>query len=77
MFTHIMIGTDDVQAAKGFYDAVLGALGYGEGTLLNEGRGVGYSNGTGFFAAVIPGTGMPPASPTAALSALRPPLPRR
>jgi catechol 2,3-dioxygenase-like lactoylglutathione lyase family enzyme len=57
MFTHIMIGTDDVQAAKGFYDAVLGALGYGEGTLLNDGRGVGYSNGTGFFAAVIPRDG--------------------
>jgi len=28
MFTHIMVGTDDVTAARKFYDAALGALGH-------------------------------------------------
>ncbi|HKI74585.1 MAG TPA: VOC family protein, partial [Pseudomonadales bacterium] len=28
MFSHIMIGANDVEASKRFYDAVLGALGH-------------------------------------------------
>ena len=27
MFSHVMIGTNDLEKAKSFYDAVLGALG--------------------------------------------------
>ncbi len=30
MFNHIMIGTNDIERAKRFYDAVLGVLGAGE-----------------------------------------------
>ncbi len=30
MFNHIMIGTNDIDRAKRFYDAVLGVLGAGE-----------------------------------------------
>lgn len=30
MFSHIMIGTNDIEKAKAFYDAVLGVLGAGE-----------------------------------------------
>jgi catechol 2,3-dioxygenase-like lactoylglutathione lyase family enzyme len=30
MFNHIMIGSDDIERAKRFYDAVLGTLGAGE-----------------------------------------------
>ncbi len=30
MFSHIMIGTNDIERAKRFYDAVLGTLGAGE-----------------------------------------------
>jgi catechol 2,3-dioxygenase-like lactoylglutathione lyase family enzyme len=30
MFSHIMIGTSDIERAKRFYDAVLGTLGAGE-----------------------------------------------
>lgn len=30
MFSHIMIGTNDIERAKRFYDAVLGTLGVGE-----------------------------------------------
>ena len=28
MFTHIMVGANDVEKARGFYDATMGALGY-------------------------------------------------
>jgi catechol 2,3-dioxygenase-like lactoylglutathione lyase family enzyme len=30
MFSHIMIGTNDIERSKRFYDAVLGTLGAGE-----------------------------------------------
>jgi len=30
MFTHVMVGTDDLERSKQFYDAVLGTLGIGE-----------------------------------------------
>ena len=31
MFSHIMVGTNDIERSKHFYDAVLGMLGAGEG----------------------------------------------
>jgi catechol 2,3-dioxygenase-like lactoylglutathione lyase family enzyme len=31
MFSHVVVGSNDLKKAKQFYDAVLGALGYGEG----------------------------------------------
>jgi catechol 2,3-dioxygenase-like lactoylglutathione lyase family enzyme len=31
MFSHVVVGTNDLEKAKQFYDAVPGALGYGEG----------------------------------------------
>jgi len=30
MFSHVMVGTNDIEKAKTFYDAVLGTLGAGE-----------------------------------------------
>lgn len=30
MFSHVMVGTNDIERAKLFYDAVLGVLGVGE-----------------------------------------------
>jgi len=30
MFNHIMVGSNDIERSKGFYDAVLGTLGAGE-----------------------------------------------
>jgi len=30
MFNHVMLGTNDIERAKAFYDAVLGVLGAGE-----------------------------------------------
>ena len=31
MFSHVVVGTNDLKNAKRFYDAVLGAIGYGDG----------------------------------------------
>lgn len=36
MFSHIVVGADDLSAAKRFYDAALGALGYGPGAEMGE-----------------------------------------
>jgi len=30
MFSHVMVGSNDIERSKRFYDAVLGALGVGE-----------------------------------------------
>ncbi len=38
MFSHIMVGANDIQESKSFYDAVLGALGYPEGKIDEHGR---------------------------------------
>lgn len=38
MFSHIMVGANDVQKSKAFYDAVLGALGHEPGTIDDKGR---------------------------------------
>lgn len=49
MFSHIMVGANDVQESKVFYDAVLGALGYAAGTIDEKGRCF-YFTDSGIFA---------------------------
>lgn len=49
MFSHIMVGANDIQESKAFYDAVLGALGYGPGFIDEKGRCF-YVTDTGIFA---------------------------
>lgn len=39
MFSHIMIGTNDIDRARSFYDAVLGVLGAGEPMVNVNGTG--------------------------------------
>ena len=39
MFSHIMIGTNDIERSKQFYDAVLGTLGAGEPLRNKAGSG--------------------------------------
>lgn len=39
MFSHIMIGSNDIERSKRFYDAVLGTLGAGEPLLNKAGSG--------------------------------------
>lgn len=48
MFSHIMLGADDVAASKKFYDATLGALGIGPGIMDPNGRAI-YMTPTGIF----------------------------
>lgn len=48
MFSHVMLGTDDISASKTFYDAALGALGCREGMVDPKGRAM-YMNGGGIF----------------------------
>jgi len=58
MFSHVMLGSNDVQKAKVFYDAVLGALGYDAGITDQKGR-VFYLTPTGVFGITKPINGEP------------------
>lgn len=48
MFSHIMLGADDVAASKKFYDATLGAFGIGPAIMDANGRAI-YMTPTGIF----------------------------
>mgnify|MGYP002629798166 CR=1 FL=1 len=48
MFSHIMVGADDVAKSKVFYDAVLGELGHKAGVIDPKGRCFYYTK-TGVF----------------------------
>ncbi len=53
MFSHIMVGANDVEEAKKFYDAVLGALGHGPGVMDPKGRCF-WMTPTGIFSVTPP-----------------------
>src|SRR5262249_50118023 len=53
MFPHVMVGGNDIDASKKFYDAVLGAMGHSEGKLDAKGR-VWYRTKTGSFSVTKP-----------------------
>lgn len=36
MFSHIMLGANDIEASKKFYDAILGTLGYEPGVIHGD-----------------------------------------
>ena len=52
MFSHMAVGTNDVQRAKKFYDAALGALGVAPAT--GEGDRIYYRTPTGTFIVTKP-----------------------
>ena len=58
MFSHIMIGANDVQESKIFYDAILGALGHEPGVIDDNGRCF-YFTKTGIFSITKPIDGEP------------------
>lgn len=58
MFTHIMVGSNDLQAAKKFYDAVFTAGGGAAGTIDAKGRLV-YSQDGQRFLVTTPINGQP------------------
>ncbi len=53
MFSHIMIGANDVGESKVFYDAILGALGHEPGVMDDKGRCF-YFTSNGIFAITKP-----------------------
>jgi catechol 2,3-dioxygenase-like lactoylglutathione lyase family enzyme len=58
MFTHVVVGADDVAVSKKFYDAVLGAIGIPEGKADPKGR-IFYRTKTGMFGLTKPIDGKP------------------
>jgi catechol 2,3-dioxygenase-like lactoylglutathione lyase family enzyme len=58
MFSHIMLGSNDIQAAKTFYDATFAALGAREGMIDPKGR-LMYLNNGGVFMLTPPIDGEP------------------
>lgn len=58
MFSHIMLGANDVETSKAFYDATLGALGHRPGVFDEKGRCF-YLTESGVFALTRPLNGEP------------------
>ena len=57
MFSHVMIGTNDLDKAKSFYDALLGTLGVGPAMV--DGHRIFYMTPTGIFSVSKPINGEP------------------
>ncbi len=62
MFSHIMLGTNDVARSKKFYDALLGTLGVGPGA-VDDNRRIFYMTPTGVLAISQPIDGKPATAP--------------
>lgn len=54
MFSHIMVGTNDLDKAKKFYDAVLGTLGVSPAAIDKERNRMFYQTRAGVFAVTKP-----------------------
>ena len=54
MFSHIMVGADDLDGAKRFYDAVLGTLGVRPGHVDTEKGRIFWAAPTGMFGVTRP-----------------------
>ena len=57
MFSHVMLGVNDLEVSKKFYDALLGTLGIAPG-VANKNRNF-YMTPTGMFAITTPINGEP------------------
>jgi catechol 2,3-dioxygenase-like lactoylglutathione lyase family enzyme len=49
MFSHVVVGTNDLERAKSFYDAVLGTLGHREGRRRAKGDYIYLSDSASFI----------------------------
>jgi catechol 2,3-dioxygenase-like lactoylglutathione lyase family enzyme len=58
MFSHIMVGSNDIERSKGFYDALFGALGGEPGRRDQKGR-LAYRYNGGIFMISLPIDGQP------------------
>jgi catechol 2,3-dioxygenase-like lactoylglutathione lyase family enzyme len=61
MFSHIMIGTNDLDRAKAFYDSLLGTLGVPPAFV--DGQRIFYMTPTGVFSVSKPINGEPATAP--------------
>ena len=59
MFSHIMIGSNDIAAARKFYDAVLATVGVSEGDFNEETQRIYYRTSDGTFIVAKPMDGNP------------------
>ena len=57
MFSHVMVGSSDLDRSRRFYDAVLGTLGVGPGAV--DRHRVFWRSPTGVFSASLPINGQP------------------
>ncbi len=55
MYSHVVLGTNDVEKAKAFYDAVMGKLGYAPGNQMGD--RVIYSHDNGILVITKPHDG--------------------
>lgn len=58
MFSHVMVGANDLDASRKFYDAVLGAIGLAAGVTDEKGR-IFYLSPTGVLGVTKPINGAP------------------
>ncbi|MDO7085598.1 VOC family protein [Pseudocolwellia sp. AS88] len=58
MYSHVTLGTNDIEASKKFYDAILGTLGYPEGVFNDKGMCM-YATPTGALGLTKPINGEP------------------
>jgi len=58
IFTHVVLGTNDLKKAQGFYDAALGTLGYSQQGPFGE-TGTMYGQAGPEFIITKPGNGEP------------------
>ena len=61
MYSHVMVGSDDIEASKKFYDAIFAALGCEPGSADPKGR-VFWRTSEGVFAITKPINGEPASS---------------
>lgn len=58
MYSHVVLGTNDIQQSKKFYDAIMAALDYPEGVIDEKGRCF-YFNPEGVLGLTLPINGQP------------------
>ncbi|MFS1933938.1 MULTISPECIES: VOC family protein [Vibrio] len=58
MFSHVFLGTENIERAKSFYDSIMTVLGYGEGSVDPKGRCI-YVSKTGVLGLTKPIDGQP------------------
>lgn len=59
MFSHVFVGTDDLDVSKAFYDSLLGTLGVAPGMVDAEKNRIIWASPTGLFAVTKPINGAP------------------